>query len=271
MHRQRGSGRLTGCRKSNGFAAQQQTKAQFNQIRPRRSTGAYPEETGGPVLNPGSRLWVWIFSRVLCGRLVELGFKIYNQEEPTSCLHHGRSLQAEVKATGSSSGMVVLKVVWGISHSQLQLSCVWNPLYRALHSCFFVDGGVIFCYFLNGLMQPAQLCACLRELLTPLLSFLSFYRRACAGLPFCWWRAAEKTITPGGWLNSRCFIRTGRRNFHCQVLHPPGARVRSRLFPSRWCVGCCLLWPGSIIRMNSVLVWNEKLSLGSIHSCSCLP
>lgn len=144
MHRQRGSGRPTGCRKSNGFAARQQTKAQLNQIGPRRSTGAYPGETAGPAPNPGSRPWVWILSRVLtrtlCGRSVELGLKMYNRQEPTSCLHRRRSLQAEVEATGSSSGMVVLKVVGGISHSQLQLSCVCDTRFIELHTAAFFGG-----------------------------------------------------------------------------------------------------------------------------------
>lgn len=77
--------------------AQQQTKAQFNKLWPRRSTGAY---LGDRICRRArAEAWlppVYLDAQGVCGRLVGLGLKIYNPKEATSCLNHRTSVQEEV-------------------------------------------------------------------------------------------------------------------------------------------------------------------------------
>lgn len=144
MDHQRGS---VNCRKSKGIVAQRQTKAQFNKIWLATAQGRIWRRAGNLcwILAPACLFGA---SPALCTRglwkVGWVGFKDISSEGAHFLSHHCRR---KWDPACISSGIVVLKIIRGISHSRLQLWCVLSPLYWALHRWIFMDGWVIFYYF----------------------------------------------------------------------------------------------------------------------------
>lgn len=187
------------CRKSKGIVAQRQTKAQFNKIWLATAQGRIWRRAGNLcwILAPACLFGA---SPALCTRglwkVGWVGFKDLSSEGAHFLSHHCRR---KWDPACISSGIVVLKIIWrDRALSASAVLCFKPTLLSFTQVDFYGWLSHFLLLFLNGLMQPAQLCVCLHELWTPLRSILSSSYQPCWQKEKNPKQRAER-ITLGGW------------------------------------------------------------------------